>query len=38
MLDSYGDGRLKQYNQLYPPYIILLVFVPTLYRDVYQYK
>jgi hypothetical protein len=38
VLDSCGDGRLQQYNRLYPLYFILLVYVPTLYRDVYKYK
>jgi hypothetical protein len=38
MLDSYDDDRLQQYNQLYSPYVIVLVFIPTLYHDVYQYK
>jgi hypothetical protein len=36
--DSCGDGRLQQYNRLYPFCFMLLVYVPTLYRDVYQYK
>jgi hypothetical protein len=38
VLDSCGDSRLQQYNQLYSSYVMLLVFIPTLYRDVYQYK
>jgi hypothetical protein len=38
MLDSCGDGRLQQYNRLYPLCFMLLVYVPTLCRDVYQYK
>jgi hypothetical protein len=35
VLDSCGDGKLQQYSRLYPPYVMLLVCVPTLYRDVY---
>jgi hypothetical protein len=38
VLDSCGDGRLQQYNHLYSYYVMLLVFILTLYRDVYQYK
>jgi hypothetical protein len=38
MLDSWGDGRLQQYNPLYTPCVIVYVYIPTLYRDVYQYK
>jgi hypothetical protein len=38
VLDSCEDGRLQQYNRLYPLCFMLLVYVPTLYRDVYQYK
>jgi hypothetical protein len=38
VLGSCGDDRLQQYNWLYLPYIMLLVCVPTLYHDIYQYK
>jgi hypothetical protein len=38
VLDSCGDGKVQQYNRLYPPCVILLVCIPTLYRDVYQCK
>jgi hypothetical protein len=38
VLDSCGVGRLQQYNRLYPHCVMLLVCVPTLYRDVYQYN
>jgi hypothetical protein len=38
VLDSCGDGKVQQYIRLYPPYVMLLVCIPTLYRDVYQCK
>jgi hypothetical protein len=38
VLDSCDDGKVQQYNRLYPPCVMLLVCVPTLYRDVYQCK
>jgi hypothetical protein len=38
VLDSCGDGSLQQYNHLYPPCFLLLVYVPTLYCYVYEYK
>jgi hypothetical protein len=34
VLGSCDDGRLQQYNQMFPPCFILLVCIPTLYRDV----
>jgi hypothetical protein len=37
VLVSCGDSRLQQYNQLYSPYVMLLVCVSTMYCDVYQY-
>jgi hypothetical protein len=38
VLDSCDGGKLQQYNRLYPPCVMLLVYVPTLYHDVYEYK
>jgi hypothetical protein len=38
VLDSCGDGKVQQYNQLYPPCVMLLVCVPILYHGVYQCK
>jgi hypothetical protein len=38
VLGSYGDGRLQQFNRSYPSCVMLLICVPTLYHDVYQYK
>jgi hypothetical protein len=38
VLDSCGDGSLQQYNRLYPPCVVLLVCVPTLYCYIYKYK
>jgi hypothetical protein len=38
VFDSCGDGSLQQYNRLYPPCVVLLVCVPTMYCYVYKYK
>jgi hypothetical protein len=34
VLDSYGDDSLQQYNCLYSPCFLLLVYVPTMYYSV----
>jgi hypothetical protein len=38
VLVSCGDGSLQQYNRSYPPCVVLLVCVPTVYCYVYEYK
>jgi hypothetical protein len=38
VLGSCDDGRLQQYNHLYLPSVMLLVYVLIMYCDIYQYK
>jgi hypothetical protein len=38
VLGSCGDGRLQLYNQFDSPCVMSPICIPTMYRDVYQYK